>query len=347
MKTKEKVLQILLKNQNSSVSGEKLAAECDVSRAAIWKAVTALRDTGYEINGTTNGGYIFTGNTDIFSKEVFVKHLEQNYPSLKFDVETFEQIDSTNTYAKQLIIQAGALKTQEGQLSQNGKKLQNKIIVSESQTAGKGRLGRTFVSPAKTGIYISMIIIPENGISDPALLTTSAAVAVCRVLSKLYNLNTKIKWINDIFANGKKLCGILTEGFTNFESRLIESAVIGIGINVKENPDLPEEVKAIATSIQALKPDTQIDRCKLAAMIGGETLSILKEDSAKVMAEYKSLSFLIGQTVNVHPVIGDAKSVYSAKVIDIDENANLVVENDEGKMISLNSGEVSLKSSSF
>lgn len=347
MKTKEKVLEILLKNKNSAVSGEKLAAECDVSRAAIWKAVTALRDTGYEINGTTNGGYIFTGNADIFSKEVFVQQLEENYPSIKYDVETFEQIDSTNTYAKQLIIQAGALKTPDGKLSQTGKKLQNKIIVAESQTAGKGRLGRTFVSPAKTGIYISMIIIPEQGISDPALLTTSAAVAVCRVLSKLYNLNTKIKWINDIFAQGKKLCGILTEGFANFESRTIESAVIGIGINVKENPDLPDDVKAIATSIQALAENSQIDRCKLAAMIGGETLSILQEDSKKVLQEYKSLSFLIGENVMVYPVIGDAKSAYNAKVMDIDENANLVVKNDEGKIISLNSGEVSLKSSSF
>ena len=158
MKTKEKVLQILQENINQAVSGEKLAAACDVSRAAIWKAVTALRDTGYEINGTTNGGYIFTGNKDIFSKDDFCKYLKESYPNLKSEVEAFEVIDSTNTYAKKLISQAGTLKTPEGQLTDAGLKLQNKIIVAESQTAGKGRLGRTFVSPAKTGIYISMII---------------------------------------------------------------------------------------------------------------------------------------------------------------------------------------------
>ncbi len=345
MKTKEKVLQILQENINQAVSGEKLAAACDVSRAAIWKAVTALRDTGYEISGTTNGGYIFTGNEDIFSKEDFCKYLKESYPNLKSEVEAFEVIDSTNTYAKKLISQAGTLKTPEGQLTDAGLKLKNKIIVAESQTAGKGRLGRTFVSPAKTGIYISMIIVPENPITDPALLTTSAAVAVCRVLNKLYNINPQIKWINDIFANGKKLCGILTEGFTNFETRTIDSAVIGIGINVKENPDLPEDVKAIATSIQTLGIE-KINRCQLAAMIGGETLSILQENSQKVMTEYKALSFLIGKKVTVFPVIGDQNSSYTAEVLDIDENANLIVKDNQGEIKKLYSGEVSLKSNS-
>ncbi|MCQ2590577.1 MAG: biotin--[acetyl-CoA-carboxylase] ligase [Treponema sp.] len=346
MKTKEKVLQILQENINQAVSGEKLAAACNVSRAAIWKAVTTLRDTGYEINGTTNGGYIFTGNEDIFSKEDFCKYLKESYPNLKSEVETFEVIDSTNTYAKKLISQAGSLKTPDGQFTDAGLKLQNKIIVTESQTAGKGRLGRTFVSPAKTGIYISMIIIPEKPITDPALLTTSAAVAVCRVLKKIYNINPQIKWINDIFANGKKLCGILTEGFTNFETRTIDSAVIGIGINVKENPYLPDDVKAIATSIQTLGIE-KINRCQLAAMIGGETLNILQEDSLKVMAEYKALSCLIDKEVTVFPIIGDQNSAYTATVMDIDENASLIVKTGTGEIKKLNSGEVSLKSANL
>ncbi len=343
MKTKEKVLQILQENINQAVSGEKLAAACDVSRAAIWKAVTALRDTGYEINGTTNGGYIFTGNKDIFSKEDFCKYLKESYPNLKSEVEAFEVIDSTNTYAKKLISQAGTLKTPDCKLTDAGLKLKNKIIVAESQTAGKGRLGRTFVSPAKTGIYISMIIIPENPITDPALLTTSAAVAVCRVLNKLYNINPQIKWINDIYINGKKVCGILTEGFTNFETGSIESAVIGIGINISDNQDIFNANKS-AGSITGKKPDENITRCQLAALVAGETLKIFDEDTASVMKEYRNSSFLIGDKVQVHPIIGDDKAAYFAQVIDIDDKAGLVVQLEDGSRKTLNSGEVSLHS---
>ena len=344
MKTKEKVLQILQENINQVVSGEKLAAACDVSRAAIWKAVTALRDTGYEINGTTNGGYIFTGNEDIFSKEDFCKYLKEAYPNLKSEVETFEVIDSTNTYAKKLISQAGTLKTPEGQLTDAGLKLKNKIIVAESQTAGKGRLGRTFVSPAKTGIYLSVIYAPENSIEEPAKLTAFSAVAVCRVLKELYDVQPKIKWINDIYINEKKVAGILTEGFVNFETSRIESAVVGIGINISDNPEFfSSGLENIAGSING-NCKNEIPRCTLAARIAGEVFGIFEEDSSHVIEEYRRDSFLIGKTVEVHPFITEDKSVYEAKVIDIDDSVRLVVELPDGSKQFLNSGEVSLHS---
>lgn len=344
MTTKQKVIQILEKNINKAVSGEILALECNVSRAAIWKAVNSLRETGYEINATTNGGYIFNGNKDIFSKENFCKFFEKEFPEIKSEIEVFETIDSTNTYAKKLITNEGSLKNTDGSLTKNACKLQNKIIIAESQTHGKGRLGRTFYSPSKTGIYISIIIIPNTALEDPAFLTTSAAVAVCRTLKKLYKIDAKIKWINDIFVGGKKICGILTEGFANFESRTIDSAVIGIGINVKENKETPEELKQIATSISEQCNNAKINRAELAAHICGETLKILCEDNNKVIDEYKTLSFLIGKQVTVFPIIGDEKSSYNAKVIDIDDKAGLVVKKDNDTIVTLNSGEVSIKS---
>lgn len=344
MTTKDKVLEILSNNQNQAVSGEKIAQVCGVSRAAIWKAIKNLREDGCQIEGTTNGGYVLKGSADIFSKDMLIKYLNESYPDLtKVNVECFKTIDSTNTYAKKILSEAGNLRLPDGNLSPAGLKYHNSIIVAESQSAGRGRLGRTFVSPSKTGIYLSVIYAPQGGISEPAKLTAFSAVAVTRVISRLYHINAKIKWINDIFINGKKVCGILTEGFTNFESGIIESAVVGIGINISDNKDIFEANK-IAGSITGDKGIENISRCQLAAEVAGETLKIFEEDTDKVMKEYKEASFLIGDKVQVHPVIGDDKSVYSAKVIDIDDKAGLIVQLEDGSKKTLSSGEVSLHS---
>lgn len=347
MTTKEKVLNLLSQNENNSVSGEKLAQVCDVSRAAIWKAVTSLRQQGYPIEGTTNGGYILQPNADVFTQETFTAALSKAYPSLSAShSECFKEIDSTNTYAKRLLSECGNLRDYSGKLTEAGQKYHKSIYVAESQTAGRGRLGRTFYSPEKTGIYLTVVYAPEGGITQPALLTAVSAVAMCRVLKRLYKINPQIKWINDIFVNGKKISGILTEGFTNFETGTIESAIIGIGTNISDNPDVfPPEVSAIAGSIQgAGATDEKVTRCQLAAAIAGEVLTILEEPADKVMEEYKTQSFIVGKTVQVHPVIGDEKSVYTATAIDIDNNAGLVVKLEDGTVKTLNSGEVSLHS---
>ncbi|MCQ2583308.1 MAG: biotin--[acetyl-CoA-carboxylase] ligase [Treponema sp.] len=340
MTTREKVLQELTNNKNSSVSGQQIADACGVSRAAIWKAINSLRQEGWQISGTTNGGYILNENSDVFSKELFCEYLDSNYKDLtggygKVRIECFKEIDSTNTYAKRILTEDPSIKTA--------------IIVSESQTAGRGRLGRTFYSPMNTGIYLTVIYSPEGGVSQPARLTASSAVAVCRAVKKIYGVECAIKWINDIFAHGKKVCGILTEGFTNFETGLIESAIIGIGINIKDNPDcFPDDVKKIAGGINSDDEKSVLEgsRCSLAAEVAAQVLQIMKEDVAKVMAEYKALSFLIGTELSVYPVAG-GPDYYKAKAVDIDENAGLVVELADGTRKTLSSGEVTLKSSNF
>lgn len=345
MTTKEKVLEILTQNTGNPVSGEKLAESCGISRAAIWKAVKSLREQGCNIEGTTNGGYVLHGAADILTTETVVQELGANYPELSSShVETFDVIDSTNTYAKRILAECGNLRMPDGKLTAAGQKYHKSIYIAECQTAGRGRLGRTFYSPEKTGIYLTVIYAPLGGITQPALLTAFSAVAACRVLKRLYNIDPKIKWINDIYINGKKVSGILTEGSTNFETGQIESAIIGIGINIADNPDVfPPEVAQVAGSITgSAEKAPQVTRSQLSAQVAGEIIRILEEDSVKVMQEYKNLSFMIGQTVEVHPVIGDDKSVYKAKVIDIDDNAALVVETEDGTIKSLNSGEVSL-----
>lgn len=349
MATKDKVLEILkdnLANGGQAVSGEHLAEVCSVSRAAVWKAVNTLRDQGYNIQGTTNGGYVLNEDSDLFSQELFVADFNKQFPALAGNhTECFKTIDSTNTYAKRILSEAGNLRDAAGELTTAGKLYHNSVYVAESQTAGRGRLGRTFYSPSKTGVYLSVIYAPKGGIVQPAKLTAFSAVAVCRAIKKLYGLTTDIKWINDIYYNGKKLSGILTEGITNFETGQIEAAIVGIGINVADNPEVfPAEVAKIAGSITGSGSCGQsfVSRCQLAAQVAGEVLSIFGEESSAVMNEYKTASFLIGQTIQVHPVIGDDKSVYEAKAVDIDENAGLVVELEDGSRKTLSSGEVSL-----
>ena len=377
MTTKEKVLQLLVQAKGQAVSGEVIAAECGVSRAAIWKAINSLREVGYSIEGTTNGGYKLS-DTDVFSTELFKETFSSSYPELAdCHIECFKEIDSTNTYAKRILAECGNLRDSSGQLTASGKKYHKAVIVAESQTAGRGRLGRTFVSPEKTGIYISVIYAPEGGITNPARLTASAAVAICRaiknVLSKLpegADIEPQIKWINDIFVGGKKVCGVLAEGVANFESGMIEAAVVGMGINIKKNKrafegELADVVGTLEEAVEmsssnnskspASQPpaDIKISRTQVAAEIAGQVLKIFEEDSSSpeahkaIIKEYKESSFLLGQELTVYPLIGDQKSSYKAKATDIDENAGLIVTLKDGSKKTLSSGEVTLKSASF
>ena len=349
MTTKEKVLHILTE-KNAPVSGEIIAQQCNVSRAAVWKAINSLRDEGFLIEGTTNGGYKFCGSFDIFSKNTFASDFYSAFPDYQNShLECFKIIDSTNTYAKKILSECGNLRNPDETLTSAGQKYHKSIIVAESQTSGRGRLGRTFLSPQKTGIYLSIIFAPEGGIAEPAKLTAFSAVAVCRTLKKLFNIETQIKWVNDVFYKGKKIAGILTEGSVNFETKKIESAVIGIGLNLVDNDvfcDLEKTVGSVCG-----KNNCSITRSKIAAQIAGETLSILEDKSSDIIQEYRQLSFLTGKTIVVHPVIGDNCKSYSAKVLDIDDNASLVVEilegENKGQTKILNSGEISIKSESF
>lgn len=359
MTTKEKVLQRLAQAQGQPVSGETLATECGVSRAAIWKAVSTLRTEGCQIEGTPNGGYVL-GDDDVFTQEIFAETFSTCFPEFSnCHIKCFKEIDSTNTYAKRVLAECGNLRNADGSLTPAGEKYNRSIFVAEKQTAGRGRMGRTFVSPDKTGIYISVVYAPAGGIKDPARITVCTAVAVCRTLKKLYGgcgVQPQIKWINDIFAGGKKICGILAEGVANFESGMIESAVIGIGINVKSSSAFSGKLADIAGSLEEVMKDSknaQVSRVRLAAEVAGQVFSILEEDAesaashARIISEYKEASFLLGQKITVFPLIGYDKSSYKAVATDIDENAGLVVTLADGTTRTLQTGEVSLKSDEF
>lgn len=353
MNTKEKILRDL--RNNDFVSGEKLAHFCGISRNAVHKNVETLRSLGFVIEAVTNKGYHLVSEVD-FLEEQKIASIIQN-KNLK--ILTFKTVDSTLTEAKRQIASINNFRDSAGNLTEKAKEFVPMLIASESQTSGHGRMGRVFASPKNSGIYFTLIYAPKGGVKNPSILTVVASVAVCRVIKNLYGIECQIKWVNDIFLFGKKICGILTEGVANFETGTIPCAMVGIGINIR-NSNFDEELSKVASSIEDLLnekkiPFQNVNKNEIVAEITKELLSIYDEYFENqnenlihnIIEEYKSRSILIGKTVKVNPVAGLNGKSYFAKVLDIDEQARLVVQNENKEILALSAGEVSLKSENF
>ena len=332
MKTADAVLWALSKPETADgfISGEALAARSGVSRQAVWKAVRQLRLQGARIEAVTNRGYRLSGAGGILSEKAVASLIDETF---RARVYVYQKIDSTNTEAKRRLAEASDVRS-----------LNHTVIAASSQTAGRGRLGRAFYSPDGSGLYLSIIYVPNEKIESPALLTATAAVGVCRALFSVYEADAEIKWVNDIFMRGKKVSGILTEGITDFERGGISCAVVGIGVNIAPQ-HFPRDIADIATSVlDDKKADTK--RSALAAAIVNEVLSIYtsgKKGFVRAMEEYRRRSFLTGKRVRVHPVINGAES-YEAEVTGVGEDAKLIVKTGDGKERFLDSGEVTLHS---
>lgn len=363
MTTKEKVLSAL--NGTEFVSGESLAKDCEVSRAAVNKAIKSLREDGYSIEAVTNKGYMILSEPDTISAEEIKSTIEGEGTNVG-EVSAYGTIDSTNTEAKRRCAEGGAFRREGGELTENGMKLHRSLIVSGQQTNGHGRMGRVFISPANSGVYFSLIYSPKEGITNPALMTAAAAVAVAKSIDELYGLSdggetgTQIKWVNDVFMKDskgefKKISGILTEGIANFETGRIESAIVGIGINVR-NGNFEGELSKVAGSVEdILKAEGKkqtVGRNRIASRVVAHLLDFYDEmenggKMEEMMSAYKEKSMLIGKKVKVHPTAGIGGNEYPATVLDITDGAELLVEDECGIKKTLHSGEVSLHSYDF
>ncbi|MBQ7108587.1 MAG: biotin--[Clostridia bacterium] len=250
-----------------------------------------------------------------------IKHL------LKIDskVMLFESLESTNLFAKEL--------------AASGKACEGDIIIALSQTYGRGRLGRSFYSPACCGVYFSIVLKPNIPINDISLITPVAAVAVATAIEKATNKSPKIKWVNDIFLNGKKVCGILSEAA--FTADGIGSYVIlGVGINlVSPKGGYPEDIKNIAGSI--FEGEEVFDANCLVADIINNFFDCYKDLNNKdLLIEYRKRMMLIGDNIN-YTVNATRKT---GKVVGLDERFRIIVESDAGEREALQSGEVSIGS---
>lgn len=320
MALKDKVLEILEENRGKSISGNKIAVTLGMTRSAIWKAVKQLRDDGYTITAVTNRGYCLTSDNDILNEPSIFSYLETKQLGRKMDV--FKTVDSTNNFAKSLA-QLGAV--------------HGTAVISEQQTAGRGRMGKTFHSPNNQGIYMSVVIRPKLTIDHALMITSCAAVAVAQAIENVSGLSCGIKWVNDIYAGGKKLCGILTEAAVGVEQGGLDYAVIGIGINVL-NTTFPKELEDIATSIRALTGKS-VSRSRLAA----EVLNCLEKQldcisSQEFIEEYRRRSILIGKQITL------TRNDVSENVlaVGIDSFGKLIIRKDNGTEEAISSGVVSL-----
>ncbi|ELC8442200.1 biotin--[acetyl-CoA-carboxylase] ligase [Clostridium perfringens] len=324
MSVKESVLKILEENRETSISGEELAKYLSVSRAAVWKAINALRGEGYNITAVTNRGYQLTKDNDLLSAEGIKIFLNPKYNENY--IRVYKTIDSTNQEAKKILMDDDIP--------------HGTVLLSEEQTAGRGRFQRKFFSPSNKGIYMSVILRPNIELSKAIHITTSAAVSVCRAIENLTNKRPKIKWVNDIFLNEKKICGILTEATGNFESGRVENVVVGIGINFKtKEADFPDDIKDVAGSIfEGEEPN--ITRNQLVAEILNELLYMCDNlEDKSIMQEYKVLSFVLGKKVSFLK----NNRLNKAKAVDISDEGALVVQYENGDLDYLNSGEISVK----
>lgn len=275
-------------------------------------------------------------------------------------IHLYPVVDSTNNVARQALTEAIAeapLHYPNGSLTSYGRKLHGSLFLAEHQTAGRGRQGRNFYSPSSVGLYMSMVVVPPDSIHNPALITSTAALAVCQALEQVYGIEAGIKWVNDIIYQGKKVCGILTEGVMNQDLGNIPAAIIGIGVNVTQPmKGFPQELEGIAGTV--LPPGaSHLNRNQLTAAIVQNLMKNLNavwqqhkrpHITGEIMEEYQRLSILRpGQTVTVFPLPDSNQQSYSATVLGIDHHARLQIRLEDGSQRLLDSGEVSLRSEEF
>lgn len=326
MQIKQEILKMLEANRGRSVNGALMAEKLSVTRAAIWKNIKQLQDEGYQISAVRNLGYSLENSNDILTAESITPYLLGKARPFHLDVK--KTVTSTNTLAKEMAIAGAAEGT---------------VVIATEQTEGRGRMGRSFYSPDSTGLYLSLILRPKLDLNDSLLITTSAAVAVAKSIERLTNQEVKIKWVNDLFMNGKKVCGILTEASLNIENGGLEYAVVGIGINVTTK-DFPDDIKNIAGSIFSDKPeDKPIISILAAELLNNLAASMDNLTDHSYLQEYKKRSFLIGKDIFVLK----GNETKPAKAIDIDDRARLIVEYPNGNKEALSSGEVSVRTKPF
>lgn len=318
---KTKLLRVLEDNRGKFVSGESIAEKFGVTRAAVWKAVASLRKEGHIIDAATNNGYKLVSSSDVLSAEGIRANLKPG--SLVSRVICLGETDSTNNYAKRLALSGAEHGT---------------LVAANHQTAGRGRHGHSFESPAGTGLYVSLILKPKVDAEHFQMITIADAVAVCLAVEDLYpeaRGRLSIKWVNDIFFRGRKISGILTEGVSSFESGEIESVVTGIGVNVTTR-NFPPEFAETAGSIFG-EGESLFGRDVLCARIADYVMGFAENlEAPGLINAYRERSMLIGRDISY--MKGDAKC--TGHVEGIDDAGGLVITDMEGRRETLRSGEV-------
>lgn len=327
MGIKSQVLACLEEKRGGYLSGAAIAGRLGVSRNAVWKAVRSLQQEGHQIQAVTNKGYCLSEEDAVLSREGIEKSLRGAASGLRLMVRG--EVTSTNTVLKQ---QADAGEPE------------GKVLVAERQTMGKGRSGRSFYSPDASGVYFSILLRPKFSLQESLLITTAAAVAVAQAIDAVAGDaadKAMIKWVNDVYFRGKKVCGILTEASVDFESGGLAYAVLGIGINVTDPKNgFPEEIREVAGSLYGNNACGGAIRNRLVAETINRFMQYYETLTARgFMEEYRQRSVVIGRTVEAY----DQKQSRLVKVLGINDDAALFVEEADGSRAYLTTGEVRIR----
>lgn len=339
MSIKQEVLALLEAGKGSYQSGEELAERLSVSRAAVWKAIEELRKDHYAITAVTRRGYCLSPDSDRLSVQgirPYLKHVE-----IADRIFTYPVCDSTNIAAKKLAVEGASHGT---------------VAVAEAQTAGHGRLGRSFYSPAGSGIYLSMVLRPQSPSTQAVLITTAASVAVCRAIRQVTGREPEIKWVNDLHLNGKKICGISAEGIADMTTGAIGTVILGIGINFTvPHEQLPPELEDVVGFLYEEEAPS-VTKNQLIAAIIDQVLDLMNElPSREFLEDYRKWSLVLGQRIRVLPLKPGVPAEKTAMepglpgvcdtgtAREIDPDGALVVEMDDGTIQTLNTGEISIR----
>lgn len=318
---KQKVLQ-RLRSGGSPLSGQQISRELGVSRAAVWKAVEALRREGYEIESVPRQGYRLLHTTDALCAEEILAALAAH--PWQDRIRVLDCVDSTNTMAKALAAQGAPAGT---------------VLIADHQTGGRGRLGRSFLSPEGVGIYLSVILRPQVRPDKILHLTAMAAEYLTQAVEEVCGVTPGIKWTNDLVMNRKKISGILTELSVEAESGLVQYVVVGIGVNCNQTGFDPA-IADIATSL-ALETGQPVDRNLLAAAMirAMHRLSEQLLTDRDWLRRYEAVCVTLGQEVKL--VRGD--EVRYAFAEGLDDAAALLVRYPDGSREAIACGEVSVR----
>lgn len=312
-----------LRKSNRSVSGQELCNALGISRTAVWKYINQLKEEGYEIEAGQNRGYNIVGYpNNVASWEIESRILGKSFLER---VYFFDEVDSTNTKAKDLVSEMNGLPI---------------LVVSEKQNAGKGRRGRIWNTPTNQSVLMSFGLRPRLKPSKAYMLTLVAGLAVVKAIRNVTDLEAFIKWPNDIVVNNKKVCGILTE--MTAEPDYVENVVVGIGINVNML-EFPEEIlhKATSLKIESGKEESRADIIEQIIYEFEKYYKIFEESGNMGCLKEEYSKYLIN--LNREVTVVKEQESYHAVALRIEEDGELVVRCDDGQEKKIISGEVSVR----
>jgi BirA family biotin operon repressor/biotin-[acetyl-CoA-carboxylase] ligase len=318
---KDRILKLLRASKASFLSGEELANKLGISRTMVWKHIRSLEREGFGIEAVRSQGYRITSAPDILRLDDIKHNLKTRL--IGRDIRLFPEVASTNTLAMEMAAQGAA---------------QGTVVIAETQTAGKGRLGRKWMSP-RGNLYVSVILRPDVPTHKAPLITLMGAVATASAIRAAFRLPAAIKWPNDILISGKKVSGLLTE--MSAEPDRIRHIVLGIGVNANMRFELlPSEIRGITTTLSR-EAGGHVDRILLLQHILREIerwYGIFLANEAEVLKEWQSNNVTIGNRVAVSASDGSFEGLAQG----IDSEGRLLVRRDDGAMQTVAAGDVTI-----